>query len=195
MNGVLTTEDYPPLPLLSSFQTDSSAAWFLRSKILITVAGFLIGLLIVVLVYLTTSCFAFIFLPGGFFLHPFLSKTKDQRALVDWRKQAMAQLLARPAKTEGAFAPDLELQETARFLGLLAKKDAGWPQSRFLPWDPVESILTTPDGLTTVAIFSELAKMYNISFGPSEVTSALQNNWGDFVYTVYQKVHFAEDSS
>ena len=192
MLSVTTPETCPPLVLLSSFQTKQDLPWYLRSKILLNVAGLAVSLLIVLAVYLLTGCFAFIFLPGGFFLQPLLTQSDARKALSEWRKAAESQLLARPNKVEAAFGNDPDLQETARFLNLLAKKNGGWTQTRFLPWDPTESVLTSQDGVQSTTLFFELQEMYDISFGDSEILAAFKNSWGELVNSVHRKIQFTE---
>ncbi len=83
---------------------------------------------------------------------------------------------------------DPSLRETAAAMAQIASDEIGWPNDRFLPHDPLATVLWAhEDGLDDTAALLAMEARFDIELPFPWVESRWAGTWGDFVKDVHRK--------
>jgi hypothetical protein len=97
-------------------------------------------------------------------------------------------LANRSIETVALFGDDPSLRDTAATLATIAAREIGWPNDRFLPDDPLATVLWAhEDGLDDMAAIQSIETTIGIELPLEWVESQWSGPWGDFVNAIHRK--------
>jgi len=114
---------------------------------------------------------------------------------VRWRLRAFplirevhTRLAIRPTETLSLFGEAPSLQHTAATLATIAAQVIGWPSDRFLPDDPLATILWAhEDGLDDTSAILAMENEFGVELPMAWLETMWTGSWGDFVNAIHRK--------
>lgn len=103
-------------------------------------------------------------------------------------REIHALLANRSTVTVSIFGDDPSLRETAATMANIAAQEIGWPNDRFLPDDPLATVLWAhEDGLDDMAAIQSIEEEFGIVLPMDWIESEWSGTWGDFVNAIHRK--------
>ena len=103
-------------------------------------------------------------------------------------KKLMQQLLDRQ-DTHEAWGEDSAFRQFAQKVCEIAKQEFGWPNARFVPWDPSRAVFWAyRDGLDFDCFVTEVEIYFKISFTDEEAENMLDGNLQVVIENLFHRV-------